>query len=230
MIFQNATMPAIILLTLLSTNAWGEGMIYKCKNAQGAMVYQKSPCAISAETLTSWKPKAPKLEEATGETQDEEANSDGHVLKLKQNSGGHYTSEGSINDKPLNFVIDTGASFVSLPEFIAHSANIYCDDLVDVNTANGKTDACKAKIKKLVFGSFQVGDVAAVIVPNLGQPLLGMNVLQLFNIAQDKGEMRISYQKKDKADGNTTAEKTETGMSSESSGMASTPADSDSSR
>jgi clan AA aspartic protease (TIGR02281 family) len=171
MMLEFAKKLPIILLPLLSINAWSEGMIYKCKNDQGAMVYQKSPCNNNSETLSSWKPKEKKLVEATGEDNKGEADkNDGHVLKLKQKSGGHYMTEGSINDKTLTFVIDTGASFVSLPEFIAHSANIYCDDLIDMNTANGKADACKAKIKKLVFGSFLVEDVDAVIVPNLGQP------------------------------------------------------------
>jgi predicted aspartyl protease len=61
-----------------------------------------------------------------------------------------------------------------------------------MNTANGIADACTAKIKKLQFGPFIVQDVAAVIVPNLGQPLLGMNVLGLFKLDQNKGEMKIS--------------------------------------
>ena len=98
--------------------------------------------------------------------------------------------------KSLSFVVDTGASFVSLPEAFAHDAHIYCDDKIGMNTANGKTDACTAKIKKLQFGAFYIEDVAAVIVPNLGQPLLGMNVLQLFKVDQDKGEMHISVVEK----------------------------------
>ena len=67
-----------------------------------------------------------------------------------------------------------------------------------MNTANGVADACTAKIKKLQFGPFFVQDVAAVIVPNLSQPLLGMNVLQLFKVAQENGEMNISVFEKTK--------------------------------
>jgi len=37
-------------------------------------------------------------------------------------------------------------------------------------------------------------NVTALIVPNLAQPLLGMNVLQGFNIEQKNEEMRLSEQ------------------------------------
>jgi clan AA aspartic protease (TIGR02281 family) len=187
----------IVILGASSGVAWTEGTIYKCQNQQGAMIYQKSACNTKAETVTSWIPvsaKKPSASESEAE-QDKHANKkDAPVFKLKQNSRGHYSTEASINDKSLTFVVDTGASVVSLPETVAHDAKIYCDDKVDMNTANGATDGCSTKIKKLQFGPFIVNDVAAVIMPKLSLPLLGMNVLQLFKIAQEKGEMHISYQ------------------------------------
>jgi clan AA aspartic protease (TIGR02281 family) len=194
-----------IALATISLNAWSEGLIFKCKNQQGVLVYQKSACSDNAETVTSWEHKEkPRLPVADPEAEDTKKESS-PVLKLKQNEGGHYSTDGDIDGKSLMFLIDTGASFVSLPEAIAHSALIYCDEKKVMNTANGKTDACTAKIKKLQFGPFYVQDVEAVIVPNLDRPLLGMNVLGLFNIAQDKGEMQISVLKKEKS------EKTENG-------------------
>ncbi|MEQ1740336.1 MAG: retropepsin-like aspartic protease, partial [Methyloglobulus sp.] len=75
---------------------------------------------------------------------------------------------------------------------MAHSAQIYCDKQINMNTANGVADACTAKIKKLQFGPFSLEDVVTVISRNLDQPLLGMNVLQMFKVAQENGEMKIS--------------------------------------
>lgn len=190
----------IVILSASSISARSEGMIYKCKNEQGALIYQKAPCKGTADTITSWAPKeAAKPATSEPETeQDKDKKQPGAVLKLKQNAGGHYATDASVDGKSLNFVVDTGASFVSLPESVAHGAQIYCDDNVKMNTANGNTDACTAKIKKLQFGPFLVQDVAAVIVPNLSQPLLGMNVLQLFKIGQENGEMQISVLEKAK--------------------------------
>lgn len=61
-----------------------------------------------------------------------------------------------------------------------------------MQTAGGSTSGCTAVIATLKFGPFMMKDVPAVIVPDLDQPLLGMNVLSQFKIEQSKGEMRIS--------------------------------------
>ena len=183
------------VLVASSTSAVGDGMIYKCKNQQGELIYQKSRCQNTAETVNSWTPATPKKAiDSDFEKAIPDAKKDSPVFSLKQNSRGHFFTEASINEQSLTFVVDTGASVVSLPESIANSAKIYCDDKVGMNTANGVAEGCSTKIKKLQFGPFVVNDVAAVIMPSLSQPLLGMNVLQLFKIAQEKGEMHISYQ------------------------------------
>lgn len=184
----------IVILAVSSTSVWNQEMIYKCKNQQGILIYQNSACKDSTETVTSWaqKERANPPASESGTAQDKDKKKPSPVLKLKQNAAGHYATEGSVDGNSLNFVVDTGASFVSLPESLAHGAQIYCADKINMNTANGVSEACTAKIKKLQFGPFVVEDVPAVIVPNLSQPLLGMNVLQLFKVGQEKGEMRIS--------------------------------------
>jgi clan AA aspartic protease (TIGR02281 family) len=194
--FKHAVRLLLIVIFVVASGAvWSDGMIYKCKNQQGNLIYQKTRCMTKDNTVTAWTPVAQKKPESVDAEQDKNAvKKDAAVLKLKQNSNGHYATDASINEKPLNFVVDTGATLVSLPESIAHGALIYCDNKVDMNTANGLASACSTKIKKLQFGPFVVSDVEAVIMPNLAQPLLGMNVLQLFKVAQEKGEMHISYQ------------------------------------
>jgi clan AA aspartic protease (TIGR02281 family) len=170
------------------------GIIYKCKNQEGVLVYQNSECKQDAETVTSWEHKEkPKPEPVASEGEDEAAKKRAStVLTLKQNASGHFTTDGSVDGKSLNFVVDTGASLVALPEDLAKSADINCDNKVDMTTANGNTDGCTAKVKELKFGPYLIKDVAVVVMPSLSQPLLGMNVLQLFKVAQDKGEMKIS--------------------------------------
>ncbi|MEQ1544391.1 retropepsin-like aspartic protease [Methyloglobulus sp.] len=191
----------IVILAASSVSAWSEGMIYKCKNQQAKLIYQKSPCKATADMVSSWTPKEaakPLLSESDTEQDKDAKKQPLQVLTLKQNASGHYVTDASVDGKPLNFVVDTGASYVSLPESIAHDAQIYCGDKIGMDTANGVADACAAKIKKLQIGPFLVQDVSAVIVPNLSQPLLGMNVLQLFKIGQENGEMQISVLEKAK--------------------------------
>lgn len=166
--------------------------IYKCQSTDGQLLYQKSPCQGGKDTVGSWEPKEKKRPVADPSSEKTDSSNPPVELSLKQNSAGHYNTDGSVNDKTINFVVDTGASFVALPESIAHSAMIYCDDKIRMETANGAVDSCTAKIKKLTFGPFQIKEVMAVLQPNLNQPLLGMNVLQMFKIEQKAGEMKIS--------------------------------------
>lgn len=196
---MNKRIIQIVFLSLLfAPNAWSEVMIYKCKNKEGAYIYQNSACGDTSDTIGSWVPKESSATNSTNEKEKDVNNTSPVVLTLKQHPSGHYFTEGSINDKSLNFVVDTGASFVSLPEPLAHGALIYCDDKISINTANGIADSCTTKIKTLKFGPFTIQDVTAIIQPNLGQPLLGMNVLQLFKIQQNGGEMQISILEKAK--------------------------------
>lgn len=163
--------------------------IYKCRNPQGNLVYQEAPCTQQAEAVSSWS-------SARQPQQDSEAGnvSDG-VLVIPQRGNGHYFVDGSINGKPLTFVIDTGASSVVLPRSMAMLAGVYCKDQMLMQTVGGTASGCTSVVAKLKFGPFQINDVPVVIAPNLSQPLLGMNVLQRLRIEQNDGEMRISVRK-----------------------------------
>lgn len=171
---------SVISLSVLSINTFGES-VYKCKNPQGKMTYQKSACAENVQSSLLVELKTTKA-----------------VIKPKQNividqnPNGHYFLAGEVNSTALTFVVDTGASVVSLPSSIAHAAELSCNNQVMMSTANGLTKGCAVTIRKLKLGSFLMENVAAVVVPNLSEPLLGMNVLQQFNIVQDHGQMRIS--------------------------------------
>ena len=181
-IMQKTIIPSVSLLVLvvLGMNAWGDRTIHKCKNQQGDLIYQKSPCSENSETITSW----------TAPIETRKAKS---TLVLEQGNGGHYFLDSEVNGIPVQFVVDTGASVVSLPSSVANAANIVCKgEKVMMQTANGSILACTAVIAKLKFGSFLVKDVAAAIVPNLAQPLFGMNILQQFNITQDDNKMKIT--------------------------------------
>ncbi len=161
--------------------------IYKCRDQQGNLVYQDVPCAQKTETVSSRRmaTEAPQVA-------NEPATVSNGVLVIKQRGSGHFFVDGSINGKPLTFVIDTGASLVVLPRQLAFSAQIYCKNQVMMQTAKGPASACSGIISSLYIGPFQLKDVPALISGDLAQPLLGMSALQQFRIEQDQGEMRIS--------------------------------------
>jgi clan AA aspartic protease (TIGR02281 family) len=194
---QQKLLTSLVLgfLTLISLGAWAEGRVYKCKDAEGKFSYQKSACGAAMENVHSWVPVIKSQSPEAAEVNSKQTSP--AVLRLEQGASGHFVTNATVNDQALVLVVDTGASVVSLPESIAHNADIYCTDLkVGMDTANGLVEACAAKIKKLQFGPFTIENVPTVIVPHLSQPLLGMNVLQLFKIEQGQGEMLISLQQK----------------------------------
>ena len=180
---QHATLACIALFA--SPFAYADGAVHKCKDRNGQTIYQATTCAKTDTAVSSWaQTDAPAADKTT--------TSNTRVgLLLKQHSNGHYFVDGSINGKPLTFVVDTGASVVSLPRDMAYMANMSCLEQISVQTANGTGRSCTAIVKKLKLGHLLLANVPAMIVPNLSQPLLGMNVLQGFRIEQDNGEMRI---------------------------------------
>jgi clan AA aspartic protease (TIGR02281 family) len=173
------------ILCLVSMCAWS-GTIYKCKNAAGVTLYQEKPCEKEVQAVSSW------ASSSGVELETDSPGKDNKPLVIGQGSGGHYFIDGAVNDSYLNFVIDTGATLVTLPLATAMNAGVKCQNRALMQTGNGVTQGCTATIQKLKFGNFTLRYVQAIVVPNLSQPLLGMNVLKQFRVEQDNGEMRLS--------------------------------------
>jgi clan AA aspartic protease (TIGR02281 family) len=183
---------SIAVFITLSINVSSADMVYKCKNAQGKMLYQKTPCAENAQAVNSWTPKTKvKLPEQ------EPTKKVNEIIVIPQGPGGHYFLDAEVNSHSLTFVVDTGATMVALPRAVAASASLFCNEKALMDTGNGRTGGCTTTITELKLGkgSLVLKNVQAVIMPNLNQPLLGMNVLQNFNIEQKNSEMQLSDQK-----------------------------------
>ncbi len=174
------TRTGLALLCLTFALPCAAANVYKCRNAQGVLEYQGMPCTAQKQAVSAWNaaidpdlPKAPPL-----------------IIKSRQ--GGHYFVAGAINGNPVKFLIDTGATTLSLPIAMKKTAQLTCQREVMMNTANGNIKSCITSISELRFGEFTLHNVVATLTPNLTQPLLGMNILSQFRIEQDNQEMRIS--------------------------------------
>jgi clan AA aspartic protease (TIGR02281 family) len=177
---------AIAILLSASTGAWA-GTIFKCKNAAGVMLYQEKACEKEVTSVSSWASTA-----TTVEVDADTPGAESKPLILGQGQGGHYYIDGSVNDNYLNFVIDTGATLVALPTSVSTAAGLKCKQVIMLRTANGDAQGCLTTINRLKIGNFTLRYVDAVVQPNLGKPLLGMNVLKQFRVEQDNGQMRLS--------------------------------------
>ncbi|MBV2218505.1 MAG: retroviral-like aspartic protease family protein [Diaphorobacter sp.] len=114
-------------------------------------------------------------------------------VDLQPNAHGHYTVAGAVNDTPLHFMLDTGATTTALSREFARQAGITSCRPGYSNTANGVTEMCMATAARLGFAGFQLANVRVAILPRLeGEALLGMNVLRHFAIEQRAGRLRIA--------------------------------------
>lgn len=161
--------------------------IFKCKKPDGSFMYQEKPCAAETQSVGTLNTGGGGVEMDSKDPRDAKT-----AFYIDQAANGHFFVNGTINDQSLNFMIDTGASMVALPGSVANAANLHCEQFGRMNTANGLATACKVVISKLTFGKFILHNVDAVVIPNLSQPLLGMNVLSRFNVEQHNGQMSLT--------------------------------------
>lgn len=110
----------------------------------------------------------------------------GTELVLKRGSHGHYVFPGEINGRPVTFLLDTGATLVSVPAHLGDALNLVPGAYQNSVTANGTVTTRATRIARLAFGPFVVNDVQASINPGMqdNQILLGMSVLRHLEFTQ----------------------------------------------
>jgi aspartyl protease family protein len=116
------------------------------------------------------------------------AASGGRVV-LTADGRGHFTATGTVNGLPVRFMVDTGASLVSLPSSVARQAGVDLSHAtpVVINTANGHARAQRVVINSLKLGQIRANLVEALVVDDaaLSQPLLGMSFLNRTNMLRE---------------------------------------------
>lgn len=113
------------------------------------------------------------------------------VIELHQQNGSYFV-DGTVNNIPVRFQIDTGASITSIPREVALSAGIYACEAKSFDTANGSTYGCLANAQMITFGNNRIEGFQVAAMPNLKNALLGMNILRYFRIEHSGDVMRIS--------------------------------------
>ncbi len=104
-------------------------------------------------------------------------------VQLAADGYGHYSGSFRINGKPVDGLIDTGATFVALNESTARRLGFTANGLdfaYAVNTANGQTKAARITLDRIEIGSLRVRQVDAFVLRDaaLSQTLVGMSFLQ----------------------------------------------------
>lgn len=116
------------------------------------------------------------------------------ALVIRANSSGHYLIKGKINDYPVVFLVDTGATGISIPESVAEALQLPKLEQYESQTANGVIQAHRTKINTLQLGHWEMpaDTFLAGILSNGGdEVLLGMTFLKHFKIIQENGKLTL---------------------------------------
>ncbi|WP_231730956.1 retropepsin-like aspartic protease family protein [Lacimicrobium alkaliphilum] len=107
-------------------------------------------------------------------------------VKLKRNRQGHYVASGLINRQPVVFLLDTGATQVSVPMHLAERLNLQPGAVQRVMTANGSVNVAKTRIDTLQLGDLTLRDLDANLNPGMQSDaiLLGMSALKQLDFRQ----------------------------------------------
>ncbi len=120
------------------------------------------------------------------------------VARIQSGPGGHYSTPGRINNKPVNFLVDTGATTVAmnLPTAQYLGINYRRGREIKVSTANGIASAYLVMLDSVTVGTVTVNNVEATVsVGDFPQEiLLGNSYLSRVEMRQESGVLVLESQ------------------------------------
>lgn len=115
-------------------------------------------------------------------------------IVLRAGSGGHFMAEGSINGAAALFMVDTGATAVSLSIADAERMGINYRNgrPVQMQTANGVIVGYLVVLDRVRIGSVEIGGVAATVAErDMPYVLLGNSFLSRFQMKRENDLMTL---------------------------------------
>lgn len=116
---------------------------------------------------------------------------------LTADTGGHFVTQAEVNGISMKFMVDTGASLVTLSSGEARRAgiNYLAGQKATLQTANGATTAYRVKLDSVRLGEIALTNVdGAVVEGNVmgGHGLLGMSFLNRVNMQREGSTMTLT--------------------------------------
>lgn len=116
----------------------------------------------------------------------------GSKIVLTAGTGGHFLTTGAINGRPTQFMVDTGATSVSMSVQEAERLGIDYrkGQLGRSSTANGTVTTYMVKLASVRIGDVEIYDVDGNVVP-AGMPyiLLGNSFLTRFQMTRQNDQL-----------------------------------------
>ncbi|GAA0354215.1 TIGR02281 family clan AA aspartic protease [Bowmanella denitrificans] len=117
------------------------------------------------------------------------------TVELKRNRQGHYVTSGLINGQPVIFLLDTGATQVSVPQHLAAYLDLQPGRRHLVNTANGRIEVASTLLDSLRIGDIELRNISANLNPGMQSDdiLLGMSALKQLEFTQSGDTLTLTY-------------------------------------
>ena len=116
------------------------------------------------------------------------------AVVLERNVQGHYVASGYINQFPVTFLLDTGATDIALSEALADKLALKRRSGGFSQTANGVVAVWATELDVVSLGSISRTSVRAVIMPGMdgsNEVLLGMSFLKHLEMVQKGNHLTL---------------------------------------
>jgi aspartyl protease family protein len=115
---------------------------------------------------------------------------DGHgVVIIPRSHDQHFYVEGSINGHPVTFLVDTGATLVSVNQELARKIGLGPGTVWTFDTAVGRSTGRIIKDVTVQVGGIRVDGIRVGVTPGAGVALLGENFLNKLDVRQNGDRM-----------------------------------------
>jgi len=113
------------------------------------------------------------------------------VVRISASNGGHYYAQGRINGRPVDFLVDTGATIIAMNRPMAEKLGIRYKEgeAITVSTANGIAMAYRVRLKSVRIGELEIKNVDASVSTGdfPSKILLGNSFLSRVNMSTESG-------------------------------------------
>lgn len=120
------------------------------------------------------------------------------AVRIERGLDGHFRVKGYVNGQPVTFLVDTGATSVSVTDALAERAGLEGGEKVRFRTANGEREGRIVAADEVRIASLRVRDVrvgTGYTGDDSEDALLGQNFLRFFDVQMSGDEMLLRPRK-----------------------------------
>jgi aspartyl protease family protein len=114
-------------------------------------------------------------------------------MVLQSGEDRHFRASGAINGHAVDFLVDTGASLVTIPGHLAAKLGLSRGQKVQTTSASDVFESETTTVRELSIGGIRLQNVAGLINPKAtdNEILLGMSALKDLEMVQKDGTLAL---------------------------------------